>query len=173
MDGGRMSDPSQLTHAGIAPAPTSPALVLAIVLLVLSVIGSGVALLATGTLGGGETDLELIAYREDARTALREFQSLDEELDDGLKYFEYEILTERVEDALDDLEVAMPTRLHGDVSYLALSRALDEYQAAQEAWSENLDCTYCDTDDVEPTLQSHWTDASGELEKAAAALEGS
>lgn len=155
----------------VAPRRRSTAVVVAFVLLVLTVVGSATALVASGVLDEVRTDPEVVAYREDARTALREFQTLDDELDDGLRYIEYEILVQRAKDALDDLQVRMPARFSGDASYPALSRALDSYQAAEEAWRANIDCTFCDQDEVEPTLQHHWSDASIEVGKAGSALE--
>jgi hypothetical protein len=67
----------------------------------------------------------------------------------------------------------MPATLSGDDTFVALSLALDAFEAAEEAWSDNIDCTFCESEDVEPTLQGHWTDAALEIEKAASALDES
>jgi hypothetical protein len=97
--------------------------------------------------------------------------SLDEEINGGLTFIEYSALVIRVDEELSNLDDMTPPRLDDHPAMVAMSDALAEYRDALSAWSDNIDCTYCDTDDVDSTLQSLWSTAAESIDEARRALE--
>jgi hypothetical protein len=143
-------------------------LIIALVVLVVSIVGSGLALV----LSQPEADPAVAALRSNAGDALDEFVSLDEELNSsGVKYLEYSVLVDRVDEKLSDLDARTPSRLDRHPGMVAMNDALVEYRDALSAWSDNIDCTYCDPDDVDSTLDSHWSMASDRIDDARSALD--
>jgi hypothetical protein len=157
---------------GLQPPTVKPrrrniGLIVALVVLVVSIIGSGIALV----LSQPDEDPAAAALRADAGDALAELVSLDEDLNEGLRFVEYSVLVNRIDKKFSDLDDRTPARLDDHPGMVAMNKALVEYQAALSAWSDNIDCTSCDEDEVEPTLKSHWSRASDRVGEARSALE--
>jgi type II secretory pathway pseudopilin PulG len=148
--------------------PASVAVALGV--LVLCLVGSALALALSGALGPTAEERRLEQFRADARLALREFDALDQELDDGLRPVEYGVLVDRVGDAYGDLWAATPDELRGTPAVDGLADALREYRAARTAWDDALACTIL-CDDVDPTLQDHWSAATDRLDDVHDELE--
>jgi hypothetical protein len=164
--------PAGTSTTGLQPPnPARPrrnvGLIIALAVLVVSIIGSGIALVVSEP----EDDPAVAVLRSNAGDALDEFVSLDDELNDGMKYLEYSVLVDRVEEKLSALDAITPSRLDDHPGMVAMSDALAEYQEALSAWSDNIDCTYCDEDDVDSTLDSHWSSASDRIDDARRALD--
>lgn len=157
---------------GVQPPTATPprrniGLIVALVVLVTSIVGSGIAL----ALSQPDKDPAIAALRSNAGDALAELVSLDEDLSDTVEFVEYSVLVNRIDEKLSDLDDRTPARLDDHPGMVAMSKALVEYRDALSAWSDNIDCTYCDADEVDPTLHSHWSRASDRVDEARGALE--
>jgi len=144
-------------------------LIVAVTVLVVCAVGSAIAFAVSS--GPTAQDRQRAAFKDDAATALREFDSLDSELGGGVKPIEYDVLMNRVEKAYDDLVAATPQELSDDPALSSMASALDEYRSAQSAWDDYINCTdyYCTP--VDDELDGHWGSASSDLADAHRSLE--
>lgn len=98
-------------------------------------------------------------------------QELDGRLDVGLTKVDY---SERVGDVSVAYSRLDAEDLAADPGCLPtatkLEQAFNEYQLANNRWSECLGRTGCETDDIESQLQGHWRSASERIDEASAAL---
>lgn len=163
--------PTVPSPPGYLSPPPSPArgrnrpLQAALVLLAVVVAGSVIALVSASP-GPSEEDRAVAAYRSDARVALEDFSTLDDKLDDGVQYYEYQILFDRAQASFEDLRTATPVNLRGEDSYIAISDAFDAYQTAMTEWGTWFDCSYYCGDSPDDSLQTSWSTASDAVTRA-------
>lgn len=99
-------------------------------------------------------------------------EELDSRLSVGLSYSDYatEVADVRVAydqtdfDALEDIECMQGVGL-------PLERALNQFVRAANVWDECFEDIYCETDSVDPELQTHWSKASRLAGKADSGLD--
>lgn len=104
----------------------------------------------------------------------RELSEMDSRLDVGLSYDEYTDFLADAKVAYDDIDFdASGVENFDCISQvgLPLEKAINQYLAAARVWGDCFDDYSCDTDSIEPRLQSRWSRAHAKVEQAKDGLD--
>ena len=104
---------------------------------------------------------------------LSALQELDSRLDVGLSYDEYTTEVADVKVVYDRIAFDQLGGKHVDCLTAALpaEKGLNQYTRAAGIWGDCIEDFGCDTDSIEPDLQSHWSRASRLSDRARSQLE--